>query len=122
MNHRAAKGRSLRWTWSIIAICLIPAVSSAKVQSAQLAPSSNENEKSPQTYEIVSIRQNSSEQGSGSFDVLPDGFRATKTSLQMLIWGAYGIAVESQLSGMPEWANNTYYDVMAKADAETAEK
>ena len=39
----------------------------------------------------------------------------------MLIWGAYGIALESQLSGMPEWANNTYYDVTAKADTRTAE-
>ncbi len=73
-------------------------------------------------YEIVSIRPHESRSGGGSWQSLPDGFRITGLPLFSLVFSAYGIIMESQVSGMPGWVESDEYDIEAKVDADTAER
>ena len=53
---------------------------------------------------------------------MPDGYSWSNVSLAILVKGAYGIRMDNQVIGMPNWANDEYYDISAKTDAETAER
>lgn len=72
-------------------------------------------------YEVVSIRPSKSESGNGSWQTLPDGYRITNMPLLSLVYSAYGITMESQISGLPGWVKTDPYDIEAKVDADTAE-
>jgi uncharacterized protein (TIGR03435 family) len=74
-----------------------------------------------QTYEIVSIRPNNSMRPGGTAS-LPDGFEWRSVSLYLLVQAAYGIVMESQVSGLPSWARSDSYDIVAKADPGTTER
>jgi bla regulator protein blaR1 len=73
-------------------------------------------------YEVVSIRPNKTMSGSGGTRLLPDGFAWTNVTLSSLVKDAYGIIVDSQVSGLPDWTRRENYDIVAKADADTAER
>jgi uncharacterized protein (TIGR03435 family) len=72
-------------------------------------------------YEVVSIKPaNPGDQNSG-WNYLPSGFDYTNGPLFWLIYSAYGIALDSQISGLPEWAKTDKYNVSSRADDETVE-
>jgi uncharacterized protein (TIGR03435 family) len=100
-----------------LAVCLVVLGVSAWGQSGAPAAAAV---KVP-TYEIVSIKQNKSGSGDGSWNRLPDGVRATNVPLQFLLYSAYDIIIDSQVAGLPDWADSDLYDIDAKVDAETAE-
>jgi uncharacterized protein (TIGR03435 family) len=75
-----------------------------------------------QSYEVVSIRPNKTGSSPGGTRSLPDGFVWTNIPLSLLVDGAYGIRLGSQISGMPGWAEVDKYDIAAKVNAETAER
>ena len=75
-----------------------------------------------QTYEIVSIKPNKPGSGSGGMSLLPDGFEWRSVGLYSLVQAAYGIIMDSQVSGLPSWARSEPYDIVAKADPATVER
>lgn len=73
-------------------------------------------------YEVVSIKPDTKSENRGSgWRTLPDGLQASNVPLQWLVYNAYGIIMDSQVSGLPGWAESERYDIDAKLDAETAE-
>ena len=94
-----------------------PAVASAQPQATEAAP-----EKAPLTYEIVSIKPNKDPSGGGGIRRLPDGQAWTNMALSRFIFDAYGIIMDRQVVGLPDWANWENYDIIAKVDAKTAER
>src|SRR5579863_3607919 len=72
-------------------------------------------------YEIVSIKPSDPGSTSGGTRVLPDGFEWRGATLSLLVHASYDLIVDNQVSGLPEWASREKYDIVAKADADTAE-
>jgi len=64
-------------------------------------------------FEVVSIKQNKSDNGMIRVMTKPDGYSATNISLKMLLQAAYGIR-EDLISGVPSWADSVRYDIDAK--------
>jgi uncharacterized protein (TIGR03435 family) len=52
---------------------------------------------------------------------LADGFQWTNFPVSKWVHSAYGVIMDSQIVGLPSWADSEPYDIEAKADAETAE-
>ncbi len=78
------------------------------------------NAKAP-AYEVVSIKLASpGDRDAGSKD-LPNGIDFKNMSLAWLIYEAYGIVLESQISGLPEWVKTDHYSISARVDEDTAE-
>lgn len=74
-----------------------------------------------QTYDIVSIKPTRTGD-SGGMATLPNGFVWRNANLWLLIQGAYGIIMDSQVTGLPGWAKSESYDIEARVDAATAER
>jgi uncharacterized protein (TIGR03435 family) len=72
-------------------------------------------------YEVISIKPASPDDRGGSMQSLPDGFRWINFPVVSLIRNAYDIIMDSQIVGLPGWADTEPYDFEARADAETAE-
>jgi uncharacterized protein (TIGR03435 family) len=72
-------------------------------------------------YEIVSIKPASSGERGADWRPLPNGFDFKNMPLAPLMYQAYGITLDSQISGLPEWAKTDRYHVSARADEDTAE-
>jgi uncharacterized protein (TIGR03435 family) len=72
-------------------------------------------------YEIVSIRPDKSGSPAETMRWLADGFQWTNFPVSKWVRSAYGVTMDSQIEGLPGWANSEPYDIEAKADAETAE-
>ena len=56
-------------------------------------------------YEVVSIKLASPGERNSEWKDLPNGFDYTNRPLFWLIYSAYGIRMDSQISGLPEWAD-----------------
>jgi len=75
------------------------------------------------TYEVVSIKPNKAGSDSaGGTQSKPDGFEDTNFPLSLFVFGAYGVSIDSQVAGLPGWARQENYDIVAKVDADTAER
>lgn len=72
-------------------------------------------------YEVVSIKPDKSGNRNGMWRNLPDGFVYTNMPLLNLVYSAYGVITDSQVTGLPDWVRSDPYDIQAKMDAETAE-
>jgi uncharacterized protein (TIGR03435 family) len=72
-------------------------------------------------YEIVSIKPASPNERNSGWKDLPNGFDLSNMPLVALIYWAYGISSDSQISGLPEWVKTDRYNVSARADEETVE-
>jgi len=72
-------------------------------------------------YEVVSIKLASPGERGGGSKLLPNGFDYTNMPLVWLIYQAYGIALDSQISGLPGWVKTDHYIVSARVDEDTAE-
>lgn len=75
----------------------------------------------PRAYEIVSIKPDMPGTRGGSMETLPNGFRDTNINLASIVRDAYGILRESQVVGMPGWAESERYDVEVRVEPDTAE-
>lgn len=53
---------------------------------------------------------------------LPEGFVWTNTPFFSLLKSAYGVYMDNQFSGVPNWVKDERYDIEARADADTAER
>ena len=73
-------------------------------------------------YEIVSIKPHKGDSNSAEMRSLPNGFEWINRPLSSLVWGSYGIIMDSQVSRLPGWAGQENYDIVAKVDADTAER
>jgi uncharacterized protein (TIGR03435 family) len=73
------------------------------------------------SYEVVSIRPHKLFGDGGGLWFLPDGLESRGLTLAPLIAGAYGIANQSQVYGLPGWVASSSYDIQAKVDVRTAE-
>ena len=106
----------------MVAACLIAAGIAAWGQVGEPVPA--DPGAMPHAYEVVSIRPDLSRTvGGGPTRILPNGFRDESVSIASLVLGAYDIGptMESQVVGMPAWAESEPYDVEAKVDSDTAE-
>jgi uncharacterized protein (TIGR03435 family) len=75
------------------------------------------------TYEVVSIKPNKAGTlSAGGTRTLPDGFEYMNIPLSIFVKGAYGLALDSQVAGLPGWAREENYDIVAKVDMDTAER
>jgi uncharacterized protein (TIGR03435 family) len=72
-------------------------------------------------YEVVSIKLASPGDRYGGWNRLPNGFDFKNMPLVGLIYQAYGIALDSQISGLPGWVKTDRYIVSARADEDTVE-
>ena len=101
------------------AFCWIAAGAAVWGQAGAMAPAGSS--ATPHAYEVVSIKPHNSGSRGGSMQSLPDGFRWTNLPISSLIRGAYEVYMESQIVGLPGWADSEPYDIEARVDADTAE-
>lgn len=92
---------------------------SAWGQAGAVAPA--DSSAKPRTFEVVSIKPDNSEIPGASMRALPDGFRWKNFPVSTWLRSAYGVIMDSQIVGLPGWADTELYDIEAKADADTAE-
>jgi uncharacterized protein (TIGR03435 family) len=72
-------------------------------------------------YEVVSIKPSDPGDRNSGWKDLPNGLDFTNGALVWLIYEAYGISSDNQISGLPEWVKTDRYNVSARADEETVE-
>lgn len=70
------------------------------------------------TYDVVSIKPNSSGSGSVRTSIDRERFLGTNISVKALIRYAYDLETEDLISGLPGWAGSSSLDVEAKVSAE----
>ena len=110
-QHAMSRGAQLTAirTAVVVVSCLV--VDAGLLAQGQPAPT-------PTTYELASIRPNTSGAVSGSVRPGIDGtFRATNVTLRELLTWAYSIPQERILGG-PSWVQSARYDVLARAEAQ----
>jgi uncharacterized protein (TIGR03435 family) len=120
-------GKSHRCRTRIILITGIAAVilPSPAQTGKPVAP---ETAATPQSYEVVSIRQNNSGKNSNSDRINGGVFSAENFTLSQLVFDAYlrlsasdhGIIMRDQVVGLPGWADADRFNVEARTDADTA--
>jgi uncharacterized protein (TIGR03435 family) len=74
------------------------------------------------TYEVVSIKPSNPDADGSRMRTLPEGFAWINTPFFSLLKSAYGVYMDNQFSGVPNWVRDERYDVEAKVDADTAER
>jgi len=74
--------------------------------------------KSP-AYDVVSIKPSHPDNYSSWWKTTADGI-SLDTTLKYMIFSAYSILMDNQVSGMPAWASTAQFAVEAKMDADTA--
>ena len=76
---------------------------------------------SPLAYDVVSVKP---DKGKGPYSAWgrtnADGFSANLT-VRNFISNAYGLFMEDQITGLPEWANTAQYEIQAKLDPDKVE-
>jgi uncharacterized protein (TIGR03435 family) len=100
----------------LLAAFLVALSATAWGQTATPAPQQN----SPAPafrYDVVTIKPDDS--GNGYFKLSPDSFSMGGMPAWVLIRSAYGVLMEGQIVGLPEWAKTDPIAVEAKMDADT---
>jgi uncharacterized protein (TIGR03435 family) len=104
--------------WIAVAIFAITACSFLRSQAA----SQPEVAASPApAYEIVSIKPDKSGSPAETMHRLPDGFRWTNFPVITWVRSAFDVVMDSQIVGLPDWADSEPYDIEARASADAAE-
>ena len=112
-------GRQFPAAMIFVALFWSGAPASLPPQAISAAPQNSNEETSVPAYEIVSIKPASPGVGDSEWQPLPNGFDFKDMPLAPLIYQAYGV-LDSQISGLPEWAKTVRYYVSARADEQTA--
>lgn len=114
-----------------VALLLTAGLSTGSQRARAQAPTPKLTRAEIPAFDVVSMRP-SAQDGYLHTKISADGFQATHITLQQLIFFCYareegsregeGIVIEKQVLGLPGWAENSYYDVTAKIDAQTVER
>lgn len=70
-------------------------------------------------YEVVSIKPHKSDARGMWWRTAADGFSTSGSSVEGLIVNAYGLVMNSQISGLPAWARSDTFDIQARMDKDT---
>ena len=89
-------------------------LSPARAQTPAAAPA--QTEQKPFAYEVVSITPRKSGDESSSWRTATDRIVMTNVPLISLVYSAYHIIIDDQISGLPGWARSDRYDIQAKMD------
>jgi uncharacterized protein (TIGR03435 family) len=65
-------------------------------------------------FEVASVHPNTSGTAQTNINFTPGGVTFTNLQLRAIIQFAYGISQPSRLAGVPDWANNERFDVVAR--------
>ena len=114
-------GRQLPAVMLFVVLFWIGATASLRPQAISTAPQNSNKKTSVPSYEIVSIKPAIPGDHGGDWRSLPNGFDLKNGPLAPLIYQAYGITLDSQISGLPEWAKTDRYYVSARANEQTAD-
>ena len=78
----------------------------------------------PITFDVASVRRNTSGGTGGQFQIFPGGqFRAANASVRQLVQAAYDFAYERfQIVGGPSWIDDERYDVQAAPVAQSRDR
>jgi hypothetical protein len=76
----------------------------------------------PLAYEVVSIKPSNPDADGSGMRTVPEGFAWLNTPLYSLLKSAYGVSMDNQFSGVPNWVKTEKYDIEAKVDADTTER
>jgi uncharacterized protein (TIGR03435 family) len=76
----------------------------------------------PHAYEVVSIKPSDPNSHGSGMRTMPDGFAWNNNPIASMVKGAYGVTIDSQIVGLPNWATQDGYDITAKTDPETTER
>jgi uncharacterized protein (TIGR03435 family) len=98
---------------AVIAAVAAPASS----QTAQPAPQPQSAQTTAFAYDAVTIKPDPD--GHGFFKLSPDSFSMGGMPAWVLIRSAYGVLMEGQVVGLPDWAKTEPIAVEAKTDADT---
>ena len=106
MTTRPERRRSRSLAAGALFAAILPLV--AQQPSPPAAPSTP-----APTFDVVAIHQNKSAANISSVRWGGDALTATNTTLTSLLMNAYGIR-DDLMSGLPGWANSTYFNINAK--------
>src|SRR5436189_2715679 len=68
-------------------------------------------------FEVASVKPNKSGDANGGTFVRPGGrYTATNVPLRALVFSAYGLLHDVQITGGPTWINTERFDIVAKAE------
>jgi len=76
----------------------------------------------PHAYEVVSIKPSDPNSHGSGMRTMPNGFAWNNNPIASMVKGAYGVTIDSQVVGLPNWATQDGYDITAKTDPETTER
>jgi uncharacterized protein (TIGR03435 family) len=78
----------------------------------------------PTTFDVASVRKNTSGGGGAQFQILPGGqFRAANATVRQLVQAAHDFAYERfQVVGGPTWIDDERYDVQAAPVAQSRDR
>jgi uncharacterized protein (TIGR03435 family) len=78
----------------------------------------------PTTFDVASVRKNTSGGGGAQFQIFPGGqFRATNATVRQLVQAAYDFTYERfQIVGGPSWIDEDRYDVQAAPVAQSRDR
>lgn len=99
----------------------LPATGAVHLRAQAGAPAVQDTSAKASAFEVVSIKPANPDEHSSGWKDLPDGLDFTNGSLVWLIYDAYGISSDDQISGLPEWVKTDRYNVSARVDEHTVE-
>ena len=103
--------RTQTWLWTLAFAMASRLTLSVVAQQAEPAGSTA-------TFEVASVRPNTSGDARMGSQILPGGrYNAINVSPRSLIINAYGLQ-DQQLVGAPDWITSERFDIVAKADGE----
>jgi uncharacterized protein (TIGR03435 family) len=70
-------------------------------------------------FEVATVRPSAADATGLNIQIAPANFATRHTSLKDLIRFAYHTRSDSQIVGGPEWMDNRYFDIKAKAEPDT---
>jgi uncharacterized protein (TIGR03435 family) len=113
--------RSGHFPYRLILLCMVYLLASILMTQGQDASSSTKATVATPAYDVVSIKP---DKGNGPYSGWwrgnDDGFSADVT-VRNYIMSAYNLIMENQISGLPEWANSTQFEIQAKLDPDKLE-
>jgi uncharacterized protein (TIGR03435 family) len=107
--------RTIVWRSRFLLVAVFSAV--AALVPGQTAPQQQKAQARTFAYDAVTIKPDPD--GHGFFKLSPDSFSMGGMPAWVLIRSAYGVLMEGQVAGLPEWAKTEPIAVEAKMDSDT---
>lgn len=85
-----------------------------QANAASVASSASDSVTPPIRFDVVSVKMSSPDNQGSRLQLLPDGVQLSNLPLQDLIVQAYGLVLNDQIVGLPNWAKSERFDIEAK--------